>query len=225
MEQRLLYGYYPEVVNQGVERAAKTLYDLSDGLMYKDLLVHDALKKPSLLVKLLQALALQLGNEVRYHEVAQLIGADPLTVERYIDLLEQTFVLFRLPSLSRNARNEIKKGRKIYFYDNGIRNALIKNFNPLALRQDTGALWENFLVTERMKRNAYRNHYCNTWFWRTTGQQEIDYVEEYGGKLHAFEFKWHLQGKARFPQSFLEAYPGTETTVVHPGNFDAFLLG
>ncbi|MFM8363293.1 MAG: ATP-binding protein [Haliscomenobacter sp.] len=225
LEQRLLYGYYPEVVNQGVERAEKTLYDLSDGLMYKDLLVLDALKKPSLLVKLLQALALQLGNEVRYHEVAQLIGADPLTVERYIDLLEQTFVLFRLPSLSRNARNEIKKGRKIYFYDNGIRNALIKNFNPLALRQDTGALWENFLVTERMKRNTYRNHYCNTWFWRTTGQQEIDYVEEYGGSLHAFEFKWHPQGKARFPQSFLEAYPGTETTLVHPGNFDAFLLG
>ncbi len=225
LEQRLIYGYYPEVVTHDANRAERTLYDLSDGLMYKDLLTLDQVKKPSLLVKLLQALALQLGSEVSYHEVAQLIGADPATVERYIDLLEQTFVLFRLPSLSRNARNEIKKGRKIYFYDNGIRNAVIKNFNPPALRQDTGALWENFLVTERMKRNVYRNYNCNTFFWRTTNQQEIDYVEEYGGKLYAFEFKWRPDAAARFPKSFLEAYPGSETALINRENFDAFLLG
>ena len=131
------------------------------GLMYKDLLTLDQIKKPSLLVKLLPALALQVGSEVSYQEVAQLIGADPLTVERYTDLLEQSFVLFRLPSLSRNARNEIKKGRKVYFYDNGIRNSILKNFSPLALRADTGALWENFLLAERMKRNAYTDYFCN----------------------------------------------------------------
>jgi uncharacterized protein len=223
LEHRMLYGYYPEVVQQGLPHAQKILNDLSDGLMYKDLLTLDQIKKPSLLVKLLQALALQVGSEVRYLEVAQIIGADPLTVERYIDLLEQSFVLFRLPSLSRNARNEIKKGRKIYFYDNGIRNAILKNFSPLALRNDTGALWENFLLAERMKRNAYSNYLCNTYFWRTTAQQEIDYVEETNGRLHAFEFKWQPKKPARFPAVFLENYPGSQTVLIDNGNFEEFV--
>ncbi|MFN0175597.1 MAG: ATP-binding protein [Saprospiraceae bacterium] len=223
LEHRMLYGYYPEVVQKDPPQAQKILNDLSDGLMYKDLLSLDQIKKPSLLVKLLQALALQVGNEVRYLEVAQTIGADPVTVERYIDLLEQSFVLFRLPSLSRNARNEIKKGRKIYFYDNGIRNAILKNFSPLSLRNDTGALWENFLLAERMKRNAYTDYFCNTYFWRTTSQQEIDYVEEANGKLYAFEFKWQSKKPARFPNSFLENYPDSETTLINNENFDAFV--
>ena len=223
LEHRMLYGYYPEVVRQGLPQSQRILNDLSDGLMYKDLLTLDQIKKPSLLVKLLQALALQVGSEVRYFEVAQTIGADPLTVERYIDLLEQSFVLFRLPSLSRNARNEIKKGRKIYFYDNGIRNAILKNFSPLALRNDTGALWENFLLAERMKRNAYENYFCNTYFWRTTSQQEIDYIEDANGRLHAFEFKWQPKKTARFPASFLENYPDSETALVNNENFDAFV--
>lgn len=223
LEHRMLYGYYPEVALTDPPQAQRILNDLTDGLMYKDLLTLDQLKKPSLLVKLLQALALQLGSEVSYNEIAQLIGADPVTVERYIDLLEQTFVIFRLPSLSRNARNEIKKGRKIYFYDNGIRNSIIKNFNPLTLRQDVGALWENFLLAERMKRNAYTEYFCNSYFWRTTTQQEIDYIEEQGGKLSAFEFKWQLSKSPRFPSSFLEAYPGTETHLINRDNFDAFV--
>jgi predicted AAA+ superfamily ATPase len=223
LEHRMLYGYYPEVVQKDPPQAQKILNDLSDGLMYKDLLSLDQIKKPSLLVKLLQALALQLGSEVRYLEVAQTIGADPLTVERYTDLLEQSFVLFRLPSLSRNARNEIKKGRKIYFYDNGIRNAILKNFSPLALRNDTGALWENFLLAERMKRNAYTDYFCNTYFWRTTTQQEIDYVEDANGRLHAFEFKWQPKKSARFPAAFLENYPGSQTTLINNENFDAFV--
>ena len=201
----------------------KILTDLSDGLMYKDLLTLDQIKKPSLLVKLLQALALQVGSEVRYSEVGQIIGADPLTVEKYTDLLEQSFVLFRLPSLSRNARNEIKKGRKIYFYDNGIRNSIIKNFSPLALRNDTGALWENFLLSERMKRNTYTDYFCNAYFWRTTTRQEIDYVEDVGGKLHAFEFKWQAKKHVAFPKSFMEAYPGSETQVVDRDHFDGFV--
>jgi len=223
LEQRMLYGYYPEVVLQDQTRAQKILGDLSDGLMYKDLLTLDQIKKPSLLLKLLQALALQVGNEVRYLEVAQTIGADPLTVERYTDLLEASFVLFKLPSLSRNARNEIKKGRKIYFYDNGIRNAILKNFSPLALRNDTGALWENFLLSERMKRNAYSDYFCNTYFWRTTAQQEIDYIEEANGRLQAFEFKWQSKKPARFPSTFLENYPNSETFLINNENFEAFV--
>ncbi len=223
LEHRMIYGYYPEVVEAEQNLAQKLLNDLTDGLMYKDLLTFDQLKKPSLLVKLLQALALQLGNEVSYNELAQLIGADPATVERYVDLLEQSFVLFRLPSLSRNARNEIKKGRKIYFFDNGIRNSIIKNFNPLSLRIDTGALWENFLLAERLKRNTYFDHFCNAYFWRTTTQQEIDYVEEAGGKLTAFEFKWKITKKIRFPNSFLEAYPGSETEVISKENYLSFV--
>ena len=223
LEHRMLYGFYPEVVQHEPQQAQKILNDLSDGLMYKDLLTLDQIKKPSLLVKLLQALALQIGSEVSYNEVAQLIGADPLTVEKYVDLLEQSFVLFRLPSLSRNARNEIRKGRKIYFLDNGIRNSIINNFSPLALRTDTGALWENFLLAERMKRNAYTDYFCNAYFWRTTTQQEIDYVEDAGGRLHAFEFKWQTKKPARFPKSFLEAYPGSETTLIDRENFDGFV--
>jgi len=223
LEHRMLYGYYPEVVQNEPAQAQKILNDLTDGLMYKDLLTLDQIKKPSLLVKLLQALALQVGNEVSYPEIAQLIGADPLTVEKYTDLLEQSFVLFRLPSINRNARNEIKKGRKIYFYDNGIRNSILKNFSPLNLRPDTGALWENFLLTERMKRNAYSDYFCNSYFWRTTTQQEIDYVEDAGGRLHAFEFKWQSKKNVRFPKSFLEYYPGSETQVIDNENFDAFI--
>lgn len=224
LAHRLVYGAYPEVITLGLPRAERLLYDLSDGLMYKDLLSMDQVKKPALLVKILQALAFQLGQEVRYHEVAQVVGADPATVERYIDLLEQTYVVFRLRSLSRNARNEIKKGRKIYFFDNGIRNAIIRNFNPLDLRADAGALWENYLVSERMKRNSYAGHFPNTYFWRTTTQQEIDYIEEYGGKLHAFEFKWNPRAKARFPKSFQAAYPQAETQVIHRENMADFLL-
>lgn len=223
LEHRMLYGYYPEVLQQDPSQAQKILQDLSDGLMYKDLLTLDQIKKPSLLVKLLQALALQVGSEVRYLEVAQTIGADPLTVERYTDLLEQSFVLFRLPSLSRNARNEIKKGRNIYFYDNGIRNAILKNFSPLALRNDTGALWENFLLAERMKRNAYNHFYGNQYFWRTTSQQEIDYVEEVNGRLFAYEFKWQPRKPSRFPAAFLENYPGTETALINNENFETFV--
>ncbi|MEI7587775.1 ATP-binding protein [Runella sp.] len=223
LEHRLLYGYYPEVVLNEPMRAQKVLNDLSDGVMYKDLLTLDRIKKPSTLVKLLQALALQVGSEVSYTEVAQLIGIDPVTVEKYIDLLEQSYVLFRLSSLSRNARNEIKKGRKIYFYDNGIRNAILKNYAPLELRNDVGALWENFLLAERMKRNMYTDYYCNAYFWRTTSQQEIDYVEDAGGRLHAFEFKWQAKKAKRFPSSFLEAYPGSETAVIDRNNFEAFV--
>lgn len=168
-------------------------------------------------------MALQVSREVSYRELGQLIGADPATVERYIDLLEQTFVVFRLRSLSRNLRNEIKKGRKIYFYDNGIRNAVLKNYAPLSLRDDTGALWENFLIAERHKRNTYTEYLCNRYFWRTQAQQEIDYVEEHNGQLTAFDFKWSPRCRPRFPKTFLEAYPTCQTAVITPDNFEAFV--
>jgi len=185
----------------------------------------EGIHKPALLEKIVKALALQLGSEVSFQEIAQLTGADNHTVERYIDLLEKAFVLFRLPAYNRNVRNEIKKGKKIYFLDNGIRNALIGNFLPLSSRTDVGALWENYLVSERMKMASNNGMEVSGYFWRTTQQQEVDYIEEQTRALLAFEFKWNLdKGKKRFPATFLRAYPKAETCVVTPANYDQFLV-
>jgi len=223
LDHRLVYGYYPEVVKHDASFSRRLLNDLTDGLMYKDILAMDQIKKPSLITKLLQALALQLGSEVKYNELAQLTGSDPATVEKYIDLLEKSFVIFRLPSLSRNARNEIKKGKKVYFFDNVIRNAIIKNFSTIDLRQDKGALWENFLVAERLKYNTYREHYYNAFFWRTTAQQEIDYLEESDGQFFAYEFKWNPKKKGKFSKTFLQNYKVEQVDTIHPNNFEAFV--
>lgn len=223
LEHRLIFGYYPEIVSKpGEEKELLGL--LSSSYLYKDLLSWQKIKKPVQLEKLVQALALQLGNQVSYRELGQLIGADNQTVERYVDLLEKAFIVFRLNPLSRNLRNELKKSRKIYFYDNGIRNAIIKNFTPLALRSDRGALWENFIISERMKTNQHIGRMVNRYFWRTRAQQEIDYVEEYEGKLFAYEIKWNPNKKPRFPQTFLKAYPETETHLVSPENYLDFVL-
>jgi predicted AAA+ superfamily ATPase len=223
LEHRLIYGSYPEVItNAGDEK--NVLKRLSDAYLYKDLLSFEKLKKSSVIMKLLQALALQLGNEVSFNEIAQIIGVDNQTIERYIDLLEKAYVVFRLPSFSRNLRNELKKSRKIYFYDNGIRNALIANFSPLALRQDTGALWENYLISERKKYLGYNNIWVNTYFWRTHAQQEIDYLEERDGKLYAFEFKWGRGKKAAISKTFTDAYPSNQFMLITPENYADFLL-
>lgn len=188
IEQRLVYGYYPEiVVKQGEEQ--ELLKNLAASYLYKDLLTLEQIKKPVLLEKLLTALALQLGTDVSYHELAQVVGADKNTVEKYINLLAKAFVVFTLPALSRNVMNEIKKGKKIYFYDCGIRNAIINNFNPVMSRTDRGALWENFIIAERMKYLHYKNIASKRYFWRTTRQQEIDLVEDAGTRLRAYEFK------------------------------------
>lgn len=222
VEQRLVFGYYPEIIfSPGREK--EMLMELSGSYLYKDILAMAQVKKPVILEKLVQALALQVGWEVNYHELGQTIGADKETVERYIDLLEKSFVVFRLASLSRNRRNEIKKGRKIYFYDNGIRNAIIKNFNPLGLRQDAGALWENFLLGERMKRNHYLRIWHNPFFWRTTSQQEVDYIEEREGRLFAFEFKRGRGRAAKVPPAFSSAYPDSSFTVINEDNFEPFV--
>lgn len=157
--------------------------------------------------------------------MSRITGLDKETVERYIILLERAFIVFRLRSFSRNLRTELKKSRKIYFYDNGLRNAIIKHFNPVGLRNDAGALWENFLITERMKHLHYNQIFVNRYFWRTHNQQEIDYIEERDGKLHAFEFKWNIAAKAKFPKTFAKTYPNSKSQLITPDNYEGFVMG
>jgi uncharacterized protein len=222
LHQRLIYGYYPEVVTHVVDQIP-ILKQLANSYLFKDILVWERILKPEKLERLVQALAFQIGQEVSYHELGKLSGLDNQTVERYIDLLEKAFIVFRLSSLSRNLRNELKKSRKIYFYDNGLRNAIINAFNPIELRNDVGALWENFMISERYKYINNTNFYCNRYFWRTTAQQEIDYIEEKDDKISAYEFKWSLNENLRFPKSFQNAYPGAEMKVINKDNFQEFL--
>lgn len=222
LENLLIYGSYPEVLNNA-GREKEILKELSDSYLYKDLLSYKGLRKPELLEKLLRALALQIGQEVSYNELANLLQVDKATVQSYISMLEKVFVVFRLPPFSRNLRKEISTNRKIYFYDNGIRNGLLANFSPLELRQDSGQLWENFLLSERIKFLSYHGIWANSYFWRTHDQQEIDYLEEKDGSLHAFEFKWNPKKHIKVPASFKKAYPAAAFSVVNPENFDSFL--
>lgn len=222
LPHRLIYGFYPDVVNHpGNEK--EILKQLSDSYLYKDLLMIDQIKKPSALVKLLQALAFQIGSQVSYHELAQICGLDGKTIEKYMMLLEQSYIIFRLTSFSRNQRNELKKSRKVYFFDNGIRNSLIANFEQIENRTDIGALWENFLVSERVKYLAYQQKWVNNWYWRTTEQQEINYVEEENGQLSAYEFKWNPKAKGSIPNSFKKTYPTATINIIHRENFEQFL--
>ncbi|TVR76873.1 MAG: ATP-binding protein [Chitinophagaceae bacterium] len=222
LENRLIYGSYPEVVNSPGEEKEK-LSLLSDSYLYKDLFAYEKIKKPSLLSTLLKALALQMGSEVSYNELGQITGADKETVEKYIDLLEKAFIVFRLNAFNRNVRNELKKSRKIYFYDNGIRNAIIGNYAPLSVRQDKGALWENYLISERWKKLHYAGYYGHRYFWRTTQQQEIDYVEEIDGKLSAYEIKWNAKTKTKFSTTFLNAYNVAHTEIINKENYHQWL--
>ena len=223
LENRLIYGSYPDVLNYTTE-AKETLMNLADSYLYKDLLEIDHIRKSSMIEKLLVALALQVGSEISYNEIGQTVGSDSKTVEKYIDLLEKSYIIFRLSALSRNLRNELKKSKKIYFYDNGIRNAILQNFTPLALRNDTGALWENFFISERIKHNHYTGHYVNSYFWRTKTQQEIDYIEECDGTMTAFEMKWNpRKGGILFPKAFMEAYPVKESVIITPDNYLDYL--
>lgn len=203
--------------------AHRLLLSLASGYLYKDVFNYQEIRKPELLPNLLEALARQVSQEVSYNELAQLMDSDPVTIKRYIDLLEKSFVVFRLRSLSRNLRNEIKKSRKIYFYDNGIRNALINNFQSVETRTDIGALWENFLVSERMKLLSYHQIHANRYFWRTQQQQEIDYIEDINGQLYAFEFKWNPKKKVRFSKTFTKNYPVKATSLVNKDNYLSFL--
>ena len=223
LPHRLVYGSYPEVImNPGNEK--EILRQLTDSYLYKDILLWQNIKKADKLIQLLQALAMQVGSEVSFNELGQILNLDNQTVEKYIQLLEQCYVIFRINAFSRNLRKELKRGRKIYFFDNGIRNALIANFNPAELRNDIGALWENYLVSERMKTLEYNRIWANKYFWRTQDQQEIDYIEERDGLLFAYEFKWNPKKQVRFSKTFTKAYPNHELNVIHRENFPEFLL-
>lgn len=224
-EKRLLFGSYPDVVaNPGDEQ--QRLSELAGSYLFKDIYALDGLRRTNILDKLIRALAMQIGSEVNYHELAGLIGTDGKTVERYIDLLTKCYIVFPLGAYSGNLRNEIKKGRKIFFCDLGIRNAVINNFSPLASRSDAGAMWENYLILERRKKNLNQPFPPRSFFWRTMAPQshEIDYLEETQGQLHAWEIKLNPHTKIKIPQTFLKAYPNAESGLVTPGNYDEFLL-
>ena len=224
LETRLIYGSYPDILNHAND-ARELLRMLTDSYLYKDILATDNLRKPDVLDKLLRALAFQVGSEVSYNELAQTVGTDSKTVERYIELLEKCYIIFRLHGLSRNLRNELKKAKKIYFYDNGVRNAVIQQFAPLELRNDAGALWENFFISERVKRNHYQLNYCNTYFWRTKSQSEIDYIEEQNGQMTVFEMKWNpKKANTSISDAFLKAYDVKETVIITPDNYLDYLL-
>ncbi len=223
---RMVYGYYPEVVmNPGKER--EILKELSDSYLYKDILALEKIAKGEKLVKLVQALALQIGSQVSYHELAQTVGIDDKTVEKYIDILEKCNIVFRLPSYAKNLRNELKFSRKVYFYDLGIRNAVLGNFTPLDLRpkEEVGHMWENFMIAERRKYNEYSGRYVSSYFWRTEQQKEVDLIEVIDGALSAFEFKWDPEKKVKTPAQFVSSYPEASFEAVSPKNAAEFLLG
>jgi uncharacterized protein len=222
LESRLIYGSYPEIITHS-SNPERRLNELVESYLYKDVLTYANLRKPEVIQKLIKALAYQVGNELVLKEVGDLIGLDPKTVNAYIDILEQAFVVFRLPAFSRNLRNEIKTNKKIYFYDNGVRNASIGALQPLNARNDIGALWENFLIAERVKLHAYQQAKVNLYFWRTKQQQEVDLVEEFQQNYKGFEFKWNANRKVKLPQTFVETYQA-ESMVVTKSNFREFIM-
>lgn len=224
LDEYLMFGSFPEVI-LARSRKQEVLAELVNSYLYKDVLELSGIRKPDVLKNLTQALAWQVGNEVSLNELSQTAGADKNTVSHYIDMLEKAFIIFRVNPFSRNQRNEITGKRKIYFYDNGIRNRLINNLEPLHNRNDVGALWENFLMSERMKQLSYNHYYGASYFWRTRNDAEIDCVEDIDGKLHAFEFKWNPKAKGKIPQSFINTYAPAETKIITRDNFYEWLEG
>jgi len=223
LEGILRFGLYPEVYGKPEQEAIEELSQISSNYLYKDILQFETIKRPNLLLNLLNALALQIGCEVSLNELSRMLGETVPTIQRYIELLEKAFVIFRLRSFSRNLRKEIAKGQKIYFYDLGIRNALIRNFNPLKLRNDAGGSWENFCIVERMKFNMNRRRFVNSWFWRTYDQKEVDYIEEEGGRMIAVEFKFKPEEKQRISKEFKDTYPEASFMTVSRDNYWEFI--
>jgi len=218
LETRMIYGYYPEVaLHPGEEK--ERLLELVNSYLYKDVLIWENVQKAEKITKLLQALAFQVGSQVSYSEIATLVGLDGKTVERYIDLLEKAFVIYRLTSYSGNLRNELKTSKKIYFYDNGVRNALISAFNPLELRNDIGILWENFIMAELLKKDMFARNFAHRWFWRNKQKQEIDLIHEADGVFTAYEFKWNEKKNVSCPAAFKQAYPEMGFHVINKENF------
>ena len=223
LENRLIYGSYPEIITNPID-AKEHIKLIANSYLYKDLFILDQVSKPVLLQKIVKALALQVGSEVNTNELSKLLQVDNKTIEKYIDLLEKAFVIFKLPALSNNVRNEIKKGRKIYFYDNGIINAVTGNFNPLAQRTDIGSLWENYIISERIKLLNIQQSEASYYFWRTTQQQEIDYIEKSTDQILACEIKWNAKSKYKIPVTFSANYTNLTSKIVSPDNYEEFLL-
>jgi hypothetical protein len=222
LENRLIYGYYPEIVMHPGEEKERLL-ELVSSYLYKDVLIWENLHKTDKITKLLQALAFQIGSQISYSEIATFVGLDSKTVEKYIDLLEKAFIIYRLTSYSSNLRNELKSSKKVYFYDNGIRNALISAFNPLELRDDVGKLWENFIMAELLKKDKNTKNFARRWFWRNKQQQEVDLVHEADGVFTAYEFKWNEMKTVPCPAAFKEAYPEFTYHLLNRKNFFDYL--
>lgn len=224
LEDRLIFGSYPEVV--GLATSAQKidyLRELVNSYLLKDILMYEQVKNSAKLLQLLQLISLQAGGEVSYDELGRQLGISKSTVERYLDLLAKVFILFRMGGYSNNLRKEVTKSAKWYFFDNGIRNALIPNFSLLAQRQDVGALWENYLIAERRKANSYQRRAVESYFWRTYDGQEIDLLEQQDGRLSAYEFKWQNR-RVRVPGAFDKAYPDATFEVVHQDNYVDFVV-
>lgn len=216
----LVYGAYPGIIDLPVNEKTKKLLTLSSDYLFKDIYKFEQVRNPEILRKLVKALAMQIGNLVSVNELANLCSTSTITIERYLDLLEKSFVIFKLGSFSKNLRNELKKSRKYYFYDLGIRNAVLNNFVRLEQRTDIGALWENFCIVEYMKTLEYAGQSSNLYFWRTYDGAEIDLIEEREGKLYTFEFKWNEKKNTSLPKSFSDKYTVEEFTVINRRNFN-----
>jgi predicted AAA+ superfamily ATPase len=224
LELRLLYGGYPQVITaSGSKERTNILTSVRDGYLLKDILELDNQKDSLFVFNLLRLIAFQIGNDISFSELASKLNVNKKTVMRYLELLEKCYVIFSLHGFSRNLRNEYTKSPRYYFWDNGIRNVLISNFNSLNLRDDIGKLWENYCISERLKKNHYRQQMVNHYFWRTYDQKEIDLIEESGGKLTGFEFKW-AESKTKTPQQFLDAYDQSEFKVINRDNYLDFIL-
>lgn len=223
LERWLLWGSYPGIVTADATLRERLLGELVGSYLYRDILELDGIRRSNKIVDLLRLLAFQIGQEVSVQELGTILGISRQTVERYLDLLEKVFVIFRVGGLARNLRKEISKTVRYYFYDNGVRNSLIQNFNRLSLRNDVGQLWENYLMVERRKVNEYAGRQSNIYFWRTYDQKELDYVEERGGILRGYEFKWQGGVRAAVRREFETAYPGAEIETITPENFTDFV--
>ncbi len=220
LENILIYGLYPEVFDKSTDFSREEITNIANNYLYKDILAFEQLKHPQVLSELLTAIALQVGNEVSFSELSSYVGLSIHTVKRYIDLLEKNFVTYRLLPFSQNIRHSLKRKPKIYFYDNGIRNALINNFNPLKLRNDSGSLWENFCITERIKFNSYGRRNVKYYFWRSyDGKREVDLIEEENGQYRCFEFKFKAHRKINPPRALLEQLANCSWKVVTTENF------
>ena len=221
---RLVFGSYPELYAlESAEQKARYLREMVNSYLLKDILTMESIRNSRVIKDLLRLIAYQIGHEVSLQEIGSQLGISKNTVFRYLDILEKSFILYNLRGFSRNLRKEVSKNSRLYFLDNGIRNAIIADFNQIGLRNDQGSLWENFLVAERLKQQEYFGHFTNNYFWRTYDQQEIDWIEERNGSLFGYEFKWNASRKTKVPTAWSKAYPAADFEVINPDNYRRWL--